>query len=49
MDITFEAIGEAFGGRDHSTVMKACDKVEASKKTNHNYQVAIDELKKTLM
>ncbi len=49
MDLSFEAIGEAFGGRDHSTVMKACDKVEASKKTNHNYQVAIDELKKTLM
>lgn len=48
LDMSFVAIGEAFGGRDHSTVMKACDKVEACKKTDPNYQIAIDELKKAL-
>ena len=49
LDASFVSIGEAFGGRDHSTVMKACDKVEENKKTDHNYQIAISELKKILI
>ncbi len=49
LDTSYVAIGEAFGGRDHSTVMKACDKVEANKKTDQNYQLAISELKKILL
>ena len=49
LDTSYVAIGEAFGGRDHYTVMKACDKVEANKKTDQNYQLAISELKKILL
>ncbi|MFQ6862292.1 MAG: chromosomal replication initiator protein DnaA [Beduini sp.] len=49
LDASFVSIGEAFGGRDHSTVMKACDKVEENKKTDQNYQIAISELKKILI
>lgn len=49
LDASFVSIGEAFGGRDHSTVMKACDKVEENKKIDQNYQIAISELKKILI
>ncbi len=49
LDASFVSIGEAFGGRDHSTVMKACDKVEENKKVDQNYQIAISELKKILI
>lgn len=49
LDASFVSIGEAFGGRDHSTVMKACDKVEENKKADQNYQIAISELKKILI
>ncbi len=48
LDISFVEIGHEFGGRDHSTVMKACDKVKQSLKKDKNYQVAIKELKKIL-
>lgn len=49
LDTSFVGIGTAFGGRDHSTVMKACDKVEENKKSNQNYQIALNELKKILI
>ena len=31
-DESFPDIGAAFGGRDHSTVMHACDKIEELRK-----------------
>jgi chromosomal replication initiator protein len=31
-DESFPDIGGAFGGRDHSTVMHACDKIEELRK-----------------
>lgn len=49
LDASFVSIGAAFGGRDHSTVMKACDKVEANKNINQNYNIAIAEIKKILL
>lgn len=49
LDASFVSIGETFGGRDHSTVMKACDKVQNNKNKDQNYQIAITELKKILL
>ena len=41
-------IGEEFGGKDHTTVINACEKVTKMCKTDSNYKQAVDELKKLL-
>ncbi len=38
-------IGEAFGGRDHTTVMHACDKISAEIKANGSTAEIVDRLK----
>lgn len=48
-DISFIQIGQEFGGRDHSTVMKACDKVEKNMKKDSNYRKAVEEIKNKLI
>lgn len=47
-DMSYIQIGKEFGGRDHSTVMKACDKVEKNLKKDENYRKAVDDLKAKL-
>ncbi len=48
-DISFIQIGNEFGGRDHSTVMKACDKVQKNIEKDMNYRKAIAEIKDKLV
>lgn len=48
LDTTLSEIGRTFGGRDHSTVINAYEKVEKLLKENVAYQVAIDDIKKML-
>lgn len=48
-DISFIQIGHEFGGRDHSTVMKACDKVQKKLDKDINYRQAIEDIKKKLV
>lgn len=48
-DISYIQIGHEFGGRDHSTVMKACDKVQAKLEKDMNYRQAIEDIKKKLV
>lgn len=48
LNISFIKIGEEFGGRDHSTVMSACDKVKKSIQKDEAYKEAIIELKTML-
>lgn len=48
-DISFIQIGHEFGGRDHSTVMKACDKVQKKLEKDMNYRKAIQEIKDKLV
>lgn len=48
LNLSFIKIGEEFGGRDHSTVMSACDKVAKLLKKDEAYKEAIIELKTML-
>ena len=41
-------IGEVFGGRDHTTVMHACDKVARLEKSDEDTQQALTRLRRTL-
>jgi len=44
-DETFPRIGLEFGGRDHSTVIHACDKIENDLKNNKKLELEINEIK----
>lgn len=44
-DETFPRIGLEFGGRDHSTVIYACDKIDADIKANKKLEYEINEIK----
>ncbi len=48
LDIPFVRIGKAFGGRDHSTVISAYDKVDKGLKTDAALTQAINEIKARL-
>lgn len=48
LDITFSEIGLTFSGRDHSTIMKACNRVETKMKKDKDYKLAITKIKKKL-
>ncbi len=43
--MSFPAIGDAFGGRDHTTVMHACNKIEKEIKENTNTKLIVDSVK----
>ncbi len=43
-DASLPRIGENFGGRDHTTVLHAFDKLEAERKTNPSLEATIQEL-----
>ena len=47
VDLSLEMIGNAFG-RDHSTVMHACQKVATESKTSPSLATVLDDLKKQL-
>jgi chromosomal replication initiator protein len=44
LDDPFEKIGQAVGGKDHSSVMSGVKKVEKALKTDRDMQDAIKEL-----
>lgn len=48
LNMSFFKIGEEFGGRDHSTVMSACEKVSKLLSKDEAYKEAIIELKTML-
>jgi chromosomal replication initiator protein len=47
-DLPFKKIGSLFGGKDHTTVMSAVEKIEASLKTDNELKMAVDNIKKKL-
>lgn len=44
LDIPYNKIGDEFGGRDHSTIISACTKVENQIKKDENFAKAIKEI-----
>ena len=47
-DLPYKKIGSMFGGRDHTTVISACEKIENDLKTNEELKMAVDNIKKKL-
>jgi chromosomal replication initiator protein len=47
-DLPYKKIGSLFGGRDHTTVMSACEKIENDLKTDNELKMAVDNIKKKL-
>lgn len=45
---SFPKLGTYFGGRDHSTIISACQKIEKDLKINSQLKTVIDELKKRI-
>ena len=48
LDVSLKKIGDMFGGKDHTTVMSAIQKVDKELKTDESLQQAVDELRKRL-
>lgn len=48
LDLPLQKIGEEFGGRDHSTIINACDKVDRLLKKDQDYVIVINNLKKLI-
>lgn len=48
MDLPLTAIGEIFGGRDHTTIIHSRDKIEQLVKNKTNVSVAVNDLKAML-
>ena len=46
---SLEAIGDYFGGKDHSTVMHAIDKIKLNMQSNPNLVSTIETIKKKII
>lgn len=49
LNLPLAAIGTAFGGRDHTTIMHARDKINESIKTNNNISTAVKDIKDMIL
>ncbi|MGI6777181.1 MAG: chromosomal replication initiator protein DnaA [Acetivibrionales bacterium] len=47
-DMSLPKIGDAFGGRDHTTVLHACDKINEGIKLNSETRRAVEELRRNI-
>ncbi len=48
-DMSLPKIGDAFGGRDHTTVMHACDKIKKDIENNSEIRRAVEELQRNIL
>ena len=47
-DLSLPKIGDEFGGRDHTTVIHACDKISSDIESNPNFKRKIDNVVKEI-
>ena len=47
-DLSLPKIGELFGGRDHTTVIHACEKIGDELRTDQTLQMTISKIKQSL-
>ena len=47
LDYSYLKIGEEFGGRDHATVISACEKIDKLSRQNESYKKAVMEIEST--
>lgn len=47
-DLSLPKIGNSFGGKDHTTVMHACDKIAISIQTNPEVKQVVNQIKESL-
>ena len=47
-NLSLPKIGELFGGRDHSTVIHACEKIADELRTDQTLQVTVNKIKSSL-
>lgn len=48
-NVSYQAIGSLFGGRDHSTVITACEKIENELKLDQSLKTAINTINKKVL
>ena len=48
-DMSLPKIGDAFGGRDHTTVIHACDKIDEFTKRHADVRRTVEELKRNIV
>jgi chromosomal replication initiator protein len=48
-DMSLPKIGDEFGGRDHTTVIHACDKIKVDVQANFDTRRAVEELTRTIL
>jgi len=48
-DLSLPKIGEEFGGRDHTTVIHACEKISQDFQTDSNLRNAVNDIRKRLI
>ena len=48
LDLPYIKIGDEFGGRDHSTIISACSKVEKQITQDHAFAMAVNEIENLL-
>ncbi len=46
---SFERIGLEFGGKDHSSVMHACNKIKEEMENNESLREEIDKIKSSIL
>jgi len=47
-DLSLPRIGDAFGGRDHTTVMHSCDKIGEMVRSKARITQELDDIRKSL-
>lgn len=48
LDLPLTAIGQLFGGRDHTTIIHARDKINEQLKSNNKIRTIVNEIKNQL-